>query len=82
MEIYRKKINSFKNFKVKINDLNIHFIKERVADLNHNLLLNHGWPGSILEFNDIIDKQYQKSRGDPEDSFDVIVPHYLVLVFR
>ena len=72
-----KKINSFKNFKVKINDLNIHFIKERGSGSKPQpLLLNHGWPGSILEFIDIIDKlaHPEKYGGDPEDSFDVIVP--------
>jgi pimeloyl-ACP methyl ester carboxylesterase len=36
----------------------------------------HGWPGSIVEFLDIIEKlaHPEKFGGDKKNSFDVIVP--------
>jgi len=72
-----KKINKFKNFKTKINGIDIHFIHERGSGSNPKpLLLNHGWPGSIVEFLDIIDQlaHPEKFGGKEEDSFDVVVP--------
>jgi len=73
----QEKINSFKNFKTKINDIDIHFIHEKGSGKNPKpLLLCHGWPGSILEFLHIIDKlaHPEKFGGRAEDAFDVVVP--------
>ena len=72
-----KKINKFKNFKKKIENLDIHFIYEKGSGPNSKpILLNHGWPGSIIEFLDVIDKlaHPEKYGGKKEDSFDVVVP--------
>ncbi len=72
-----KKINKFKNFKTKINGIDIHFIHERGSGSNPKpLLLNHGWPGSIIEFLDIIEQlaHPEKFGGKEEDAFDVVVP--------
>jgi microsomal epoxide hydrolase len=40
------------------------------------LLISHGWPGSIVEFLDIIEKlaHPERFRGKEEDAFDVIAP--------
>jgi len=70
-------INKFSNFTTKIDDLNIHFIKEKASKANATpLLIMHGWPGSIIEFINIIEKlaHPEKFGGKKEDSFDVIVP--------
>ena len=72
-----KKINNFKNFRSNIDGIDIHFIHEKGSGTKPKpLLLNHGWPGSILEFLHLIDKlaHPEKFGGDKEDSFDVIVP--------
>ena len=72
-----KKINNFKNFKSKIEGIDIHFIHEKGSGSNPRpLLLSHGWPGSIIEFLNIIDQlaHPEKFGGNVEDSFDVIVP--------
>ena len=72
-----KKINNFKNFRSNIDGIDIHFIHEKGSGAKPKpLLLNHGWPGSILEFLHLIDKlaHPEKFGGDKEDSFDVIVP--------
>ena len=72
-----EKINKFKNFKSNIEGIDIHFIHEKGSGSNPKpLLLNHGWPGSIVEFLHIIDQlaHPEKYGGKEEDGFDVIVP--------
>ena len=72
-----KKINRFSNFLTKVDGINIHFIKEKGSGSNAMpLLILHGWPGSIVEFLDIIEKLAHPERfgGKKEDAFDVIVP--------
>ncbi len=70
-------INKFKNFKSNIEGIDIHFIHEKGSGTNPKpLLLSHGWPGSIVEFLNIIDKlaHPEKYGGSEEDAFDVVVP--------
>ena len=72
-----KKINRFSNYLTKIDGINIHFIREKGSGSNPMpLLILHGWPGSIIEFLDIIEKLAHPERfgGKKEDSFDVIAP--------
>ena len=55
--IQEKKINSFSNFVTNVDGINIHFIKEKGSGKNPTpLLILHGWPGSFIEFLDIIKK--------------------------
>jgi microsomal epoxide hydrolase len=70
-------INKFSNFITKVDDLDIHFIKEKGSGSNPMpLLIMHGWPGSIVEFLNIIKKlaHPEKFGGNKDDGFDVIVP--------
>jgi len=72
-----EKINKFKNFKSNIDGIDIHFIHEKGSGSNPKpLLLNHGWPGSIVEFLHIIDQlaHPEKFGGKEEDALDVVVP--------
>jgi len=72
-----KKINKFSNYLTKVDGINIHFIREKGSGLNPMpLLILHGWPGSIVEFLNIIEKLAHPERfgGKKEDSFDVIAP--------
>ena len=74
---HEDEINKFSNFITKINDIDIHFIKEKGSGFNPMpLLIMHGWPGSIFEFLHIIEKlaHPEKFGGKEEDAFDVIVP--------
>ena len=72
-----KKINKFSNFLTRVDNIDIHFIKEKGSGSNPvPLLILHGWPGSFVEFLDIIEKLSHPERfgGKKEDSFDVIAP--------
>ena len=72
-----EKINKFQNFKSNINGIDIHFIHEKGSGSDPRpLLLSHGWPGSIVEFLQIIDHlaHPEKFGGKEADAFDVVVP--------
>ncbi|KAM0426136.1 hypothetical protein ACHAPT_008768 [Fusarium lateritium] len=71
------KLNKLHHYTAKIEGLEIHFVHHKSNDPNAiPLLLNHGWPGSFLEFIPIIDgltKKAKTSTGKPV-SFDIIIP--------
>ena len=71
------KINSYSNYITYVNGIKIHFIKEKSSNPKSKpLLLLHGWPGSIVEFFNLIPRlaHPEKFGGKKEDGFDVIVP--------
>ncbi len=70
-------INRFPNYKVPINGKHLHFIVERGSGPDPlPLLLSHGWPGSIVEFLDVIEPLAHPERfgGDARDGFTVVAP--------
>ncbi|KAF5664584.1 epoxide hydrolase [Fusarium circinatum] len=63
----QQRLNKFHHFTAEIENHTIHFIHQK----SHNphaipLVLNHGWPGSFLEFIPLIDKL--------KDDFHIIIP--------
>ena len=74
---HEQEINQFPHFKADVDGLEIHFIHERGSGDNPRpLLISHGWPGSVLEFKNIIEPLAHPERfgGKVEDAFDVIAP--------
>ena len=70
-------INRFPQFKARPLDLDIHFIHLRSASARRRpLIISHGWPGSIVEFLNVIEPlaHPEKFGGSAEDGFDVVVP--------
>ena len=52
---HEKKINEFPQFLANINDLDIHFIHYPSPHKDAKpLIITHGWPGSIVEFLQVI----------------------------
>lgn len=71
------KINSFSNYKVNIDGIDVHFIYERGSGANSiPIIIPHGWPGSFYEMLDIIPYLTTPGKfgGDPAISFDVVIP--------
>ena len=72
-----KELNCYSQFKSKIGGIDIHFIWEKGKGKNPTpIILTHGWPDSFLRYKKIINKLTDPARfgGDPNDSFDVIIP--------
>jgi pimeloyl-ACP methyl ester carboxylesterase len=71
------KLNRFRQFTVPHDDVELHFVHEPGVGPNPlPLLLSHGWPGSILEFQQLIPMLTDPARfgGDPADAFTVVAP--------
>jgi len=74
---WEARINAFSHYKTTIGGKKIHFILERGSGDNPMpLLITHGWPGSFVEFLDIIEKLAHPERfgGDVRDAFTVVAP--------
>ena len=71
------KLNAFEQFRVPLADIDLHFIHQPgVGPDPYPLLLAHGWPGSVWEFNELIPRLTDPGRfgGDPADAFTVVAP--------
>jgi pimeloyl-ACP methyl ester carboxylesterase len=74
------RLNAVPNFITKIDGLDIHFIHVRSEhDDALPLIVNHGWPGSIIEQLKIIDRLTNPTAhgGTAEDAFHVVIPSML-----
>ncbi|MCM2466700.1 epoxide hydrolase family protein [Methanoculleus oceani] len=70
-------LNRFAQFRTEVNGVGIHFIHERGRGPEPTpLLLLHGWPDSFYRYHRVIPMLTDPARfgGDPDLSFDVIVP--------
>ena len=76
-----EKINKFNNFKSNIDGIDIHFIHEKGSGSNPKpLLLNHGWPGSIVEFLNIIDQLAHPEKHGGKKTMDLMLLFHLYQV--
>jgi epoxide hydrolase len=70
-------LNQLDHYRVTVDGQSIHFIHARSAHADaFPLLLTHGWPGSVVEFLDVIPllTAPEAHGGDASDAFDVVVP--------
>lgn len=74
---HEARLNQLPQFIASIDGIDLHFA--HVPGIGPNpmpLLLSHGWPGSIVEFEQIIPRLTDPARfgGDPADAFTVVAP--------
>lgn len=70
-------INRFSNFSAAVEGIDLHFVHEKGSGpAPMPLIVSHGWPGTVVEFLDVIEPLAHPERfgGKVEDAFDVIVP--------
>ncbi|MBW2384211.1 MAG: epoxide hydrolase [Deltaproteobacteria bacterium] len=71
------RLNEFPQFKTPIDGLGIHFVHARSKEPDAlPLIITHGWPGSIVEFQKVIAPLVDPVAhgGDASDAFHVICP--------
>ncbi|WP_156677635.1 epoxide hydrolase family protein [Nocardia sp. Root136] len=71
------RLNSFPQFRTEIDGHDVHFVHVRSAEPEAlPLVLTHGWPGSIVEFLDVIGPLTDPVAhgGSADDAFHVVVP--------
>jgi pimeloyl-ACP methyl ester carboxylesterase len=74
---WETRINAFQQRMIEIDGQPIHVIIEQGSgERPLPLVMTHGWPGSFLEFIDLIDQlaHPEKHGGRAEDAFTVVVP--------
>ncbi len=70
---HEARLNSYPQFTTEIDGQNIHFLHVRSPHEGAlPLVLSHGWPGSVVEFLDMIEPLTNPS--DPADAFHVVIP--------
>jgi epoxide hydrolase len=68
-------LNRFDQFTTEIDGLDIHFIHQRSPHADAlPLVITHGWPGSIAEFQKVIEPLVDPPSGRAEDAFHVVCP--------
>ena len=70
-------LNRFSQFHCNVDGIDVHFVHERGNGPSPlPIILTHGWPDSYTRYRKIIPLLTDPAShgGDPEDSFDVIVP--------
>ena len=71
------RLNGLPGFLCEVDGVDLHFWHVRGTGPSPlPLLLAHGWPGSIVEFRDLVGPLTDPAAhgGDPADAFDVVVP--------
>jgi epoxide hydrolase len=71
---WETRLNGFPQFTTTIDGQNIHFLHVRSAHSNAlPLILTHGWPGSVVEFLDVIEP-LTNPRDEGGIAFDLVIP--------
>src|SRR5262245_57282899 len=71
------RLNQLEHFRTRIDGQSIHFIHARSARADAlPLLITHGWPGSVVEFLDVIPRltDPEAHGGAAADAFHVVAP--------
>jgi microsomal epoxide hydrolase len=71
------RLNERRQFTAPVAGIDVHFIHEEgVGPRPFPLLLSHGWPGSIAEFQELLPRLTDPARfgGRAEDAFTVVAP--------
>jgi len=74
---FEARANSFPHFRTRIDGLGIHFIHARSSHPNAiPIIFTHGWPGSFVEFLEVIGPLTAPTRfgGNADDAFHVVIP--------
>src|SRR5260221_1075934 len=72
-----RRLNAYPQFRTEIDGLGIYFLHVRSPHEHARpIILTHGWPGSIVEFLNVIGPLTDPTRhgGQPEDAFHVVLP--------
>lgn len=71
------RLNEWPQFTTTIDGTNVHFAHIRSPEPDATpLIITHGWPGSIVEFLDVVGPltDPRAHGGDPADAFHVVLP--------
>jgi len=74
---HEARLNEFPQYTTTIDGANVHFLHVRSPEPDAlPLVLTHGWPGSVVEFLEVIGplSDPRAHGGDPADAFHLVIP--------
>lgn len=74
---WEERLNAYPQFLTEIDGQPLHFLHVRSAEAHAlPVVLTHGWPGSVFEYIELIDRLVDPARhdGEPADAFHVVLP--------
>jgi epoxide hydrolase len=74
---WEDRLNAYPQFRTSIDGQPVHFLHVRSAEPGAlPVVLSHGWPGSVFEYIELIDRLTDPAAfgGDPADAFHVVLP--------
>jgi epoxide hydrolase len=74
---WEARLNELPQFATEIDGQNVHFLHVRSPEAQAlPLILSHGWPGSVVEFLDVIGPltDPRSHGGNPADAFHLVIP--------
>jgi pimeloyl-ACP methyl ester carboxylesterase len=75
--VWEDRLNQYPQFTTTIDAANVHFLHVRSPEPHAlPLILSHGWPGSVVEFLDVIGPLTEPGRHglDHDIAFDLVIP--------
>jgi pimeloyl-ACP methyl ester carboxylesterase len=74
---FEARLNAYPQYVTEIDGQDVHFLHVRSPEPDATpLILTHGWPGSVVEFLDVIGPltDPRAHGGDPRDAFHLVIP--------
>jgi pimeloyl-ACP methyl ester carboxylesterase len=74
---FEKRLNAVPQFITEIDGIDIHFIHVKSAHEGAlPIIITHGWPGSVIEMLNLVDRLTDPTRhgGEATEAFDVVIP--------
>jgi pimeloyl-ACP methyl ester carboxylesterase len=75
--VWEARLNAYPQYVTQIDGQRVHFLHVKSGEPGAlPIILTHGWPGSIVEYLDVLDRLTDPKAhgGDPADAFHVVVP--------
>ena len=77
--VHEAELNSFDHYMTTVDGQRLHFVHQRSrGSSSFPLVMTHGWPGSIVEFQKVIGPLSDPAShgGDPADAFHVVLGRF------
>lgn len=75
--VCQERLNGYPQYLMELDGVDIHFLHIRSTEANARpLLMTHGWPGSVLEFIELIGPLTDPAKygGDAQDAYHLVLP--------
>ncbi|MFQ3245003.1 MAG: pimeloyl-ACP methyl ester carboxylesterase [Arenicella sp.] len=75
--VCQERLNGYPQYLMELDGVDIHFLHIRSTEPNARpLLMTHGWPGSVLEFIELIGPLTDPAKygGDAQDAYHLVLP--------